>query len=279
MRFTAYVLGLILIFGAAAGAGKLLGTAPRPAPAHTAGAHSGHETTLPAGLQVTQQGYTLSPLTSSFAAGEAQPFAFRILGPDGRAVTRFAGDLHLIVVRRDLADYQHLHPVRAADGTWSTTLTVPEPGQYRVFTDFTPLAVARNLVLGTDIPAAGDYRPRPLPASGWAVETDGYTVTRAGDPQAGAPAWVTMSVSRDGQPVTLEPYLGTFGHVVALRQGDLAYLHMHPQDGSTAGSDVTVDATVPSGGVYRLFLEFRHGGTVHLAEFTADATTGGHRHD
>jgi hypothetical protein len=117
-----------------------------------------------------------------------------------------------------------------------------------------------------------------LPKPAWETLVDGYTVTRAGEPQAGAASWLTVSVSRDGRPVTLEPYLGSSGHLVALRQGDLAYLHMHPQDGIPAGPDVTVNASVPSTGTYRLFLEFKHGGTVHLAEFTA--TTGsGHTHN
>ena len=37
-----------------------------------------------------------------------------------------------------------------------------------------------------------------------------------------------LTVSRDGAPVAVQPYLGAFGHLVALREGDLAYLHVHP---------------------------------------------------
>jgi hypothetical protein len=299
VRLTAYALGLVVIFGGAAGAARLIGPEGKPAPSHAEAPHAaaaddagkeqeqhaGHEATstqLPAGLQISQAGYTLSPLTPRLAAGQRQTFAFRILGPDGKAVTQFTAEhgteLHLIVVRRDLADYQHLHPTRAADGTWSAALTAGAPGQYRVFADFTPRARTDNFVLGADVPAAGDYQPRDLPKPAWETEVDGYTVTRAGDPRAGAESWMTVSVSRAGQPVTLEPYLGSFGHLVALRQGDLAYLHMHPQDGTVAGPDVTFNAQVPSAGVYRLFLEFKHGGKVHLAEFTAD-TTDAHTHN
>ncbi|WP_436529240.1 hypothetical protein [Actinoplanes sp. HUAS TT8] len=288
LRLTAYAMGLIVVFAGAAGAGRALGPQGKPAPAHTeahagAGEHAGHEATvLPAGLQVTEAGYTLSPLTTLLMPGKTQAFAFRILGPDGKSVTQFTDvhgtELHLVVVRQDMSGYQHLHPVRAADGTWSAPLTVREPGAYRAFADFTPRARAENLVLGVDLTAPGDYQPHLLPKPSWETTADGYTVTRGGEPQAGADAWMTVSVSRGGQPVTLEPYLGSFGHLVALRQGDLAYLHLHPQDGTTAGPDVTVDAAVPSAGAYRLFFEFRHDGKVHLAEFTA--TTGaGHTHN
>ena len=112
-------------------------------------------------------------------------------------------------------------------------------------------------------------------------------MTLAGELVPGRESELTLSVSRDGQHVTdLQPYLAAYGHLVALRDGDLAYLHVHPAgepgDGTTApGPDITFHATAPSGGDYRLFLDFQHGDVVRTAEFTAragdpaPATTGG----
>ena len=65
---------------------------------------------------------------------------------------------------------------------------------------------------------------------------------------------------------------------MALRDGDLAYLHVHPAgepgDGTTEpGPDITFYATAPSAGDYRLFLDFQHGDVVRTAEFTARAGT------
>jgi hypothetical protein len=88
-------------------------------------------------------------------------------------------------------------------------------------------------------------------------------------------------VSRNGRPVTdLQPYLEAYGHLVALRDRDLAYLHVHPAgspgDGTTApGPGITFYATAPSNGAYRLFLDFRHDDQVRTAEFTV--TTDGQR--
>lgn len=82
-------------------------------------------------------------------------------------------------------------------------------------------------------------------------------------------------MTKAGAPVTdLQPYLAAYGHLVALRDGDLAYLHVHPDgapgDGRTkAGPGITFYAQVPSAGAYRLFLDFQHAGTVRTAEFTA----------
>ena len=43
-------------------------------------------------------------------------------------------------------------------------------------------------------------------------------------------------------------------------------------DGRTRpGPDVSFGTTAPSAGTYRLFLNFRHGGVVRTAEFTAVA--------
>jgi hypothetical protein len=167
----------------------------------------------------------------------------------------------------------------AADGTWSIPLAVAAPGQYRVFADFQPAARTDGLTLGADVPAAGDYQPRPLPPAERTTVVDGYTVTLAGDLLPGGSSRLTLSVSKDGTPVTdLQPYLGAYGHLVALRDGDLAYLHVHPDgapdDGrTTAGPQVTFFAEVPSEGAYRLYLDFQHAGKVRTAEFTATAGT------
>ena len=85
---------------------------------------------------------------------------------------------------------------------------------------------------------------------------------------------MALTVSRDGVPVTdLQPYLAAYGHLVALREGDLAYLHVHPDgapgDGVTpAGPQIEFVAEVPTAGNYRLFLDFQHGDVVRTAEFT-----------
>ena len=90
---------------------------------------------------------------------------------------------------------------------------------------------------------------------------------QAGGPDASTikPGETTIqgSVTRDGEPVTvLEPYLGAFGHLVALRDGDLAYLHVHaegadPEAGQTTGPDIAFAAEAPTAGRYLLYLDFQ----------------------
>jgi hypothetical protein len=312
-KLGAYTLGLVAVFGAAAGLGSLVGsvdaaaddtashnTAPHgettaESPMDTSAQASAAGTHLPGGLQVSENGYTFDA-AGSLPAGAGTPVSFRILGPDGQPVTAYDAahdeDLHLIAVRRDLTGYQHVHPVLAADGTWSIPLDLTA-GEWRLLADFDPAGQDAGLVLGADVAVSGDYVPQPLPEPSTTAEVDGYTVTLDGQLTPGAESELTLSVSRNEQPVTdLQPYLAAYGHLVALRDGDLAYLHVHPAgepgDGATApGPDITFYATAPSAGDYRLFLDFQHGDVVRTAEFTvragdtvAPATgTGGHVDD
>ncbi|MEV0234623.1 hypothetical protein [Nonomuraea sp. NPDC050786] len=297
-KLGSYVLGLAVIFGGALGVGNAVGeVAPAPAKSEhgtshatpATDSHGGHEQTIataqdntPGGLQVSQNGYTLNPLTT-IKAGEPTDVRFTVTGPDGRPVTDYQVQhdkkLHFIVVSRDLATFQHVHPEMAPDGVWSVKLTLDDPGAYRAFADFAPTG-GSGLTLGADLLVAGDYKPQPLPQVVRTAEVDGYTVSLAGDLVPGQASKLTLSVSKDGKPVTdLQPYLGAYGHLVALRAGDLAYLHVHPDgepgDGKTAaGPEITFYAEVPSGGGYRLFLDFQHDGKVRTADFTARAGSG-----
>ncbi|MFD4467811.1 hypothetical protein ACFWPA_05890 [Rhodococcus sp. NPDC058505] len=255
--------------------------------AHAGHAHGGgdHPAGLPGGLQITQDGYTLDLAETVVRPGDLD-LRFRILGPDGRPVTDYTSihdrDLHLIVARRELTGFWHVHPVLADDGTWSVRLHLPEAGAYRVFTDIAPTALGRTITLGADLAVAGAYDPRPTPAPNRTAVVDDYEVTLDGDLTTGAGGLLTLTVHRNGVPVTdLQPYLGAYGHLVVLRAGDLAYVHVHPNgapgDGVTApGPAVTFHTAAPGVGTYRLFLDFKHGDTVRTAAFTLTAAA--HQH-
>ncbi|MEV6428450.1 hypothetical protein [Nocardia sp. NPDC051463] len=285
-KFAGFALGLAAVFGIALAIGAAIGPDTEPA-AHDSSTHAGGGTTsggpshdeYPAGLMATQNGYTLRLDTTQTTAAANVPLRFRILNPAGTPVTRYVRshdkDLHLIVVRRDMVGFQHVHPTLDQAGTWSVPLDLTRAGDYRVFADFTAEG-GDNLTLGADLRVAGTYDAQPLPAAAATSTVGDYTVTLTGAVTPGQAATVTLSVSRDGKPVTdLQPYLGAYGHLVALRAADLGYLHVHPEghpgDGTTpAGPGITFAVTAPSAGDFRLFLDFQHEGVVHTAEFTVN---------
>ncbi|RDI26531.1 hypothetical protein [Lentzea flaviverrucosa] len=275
-----YTATLAVVFGATWAAGAAAGP-PEPPAAHSEKTthaeeptHGGHETTqaeIPPGLSVSDNGYTLR-LT------ENKSLAFHVEGPDGQPVTKFEVEhekrLHLVVVRRDGSNFQHVHPEMASDGTWSIPLSLPEAGSYRVFADFTPEGGPKT-TLGADVHTPGDYRPKTY-ADSRTFTADGYEVSLAGELTPGKASTVTLEISKNGEPVTdLQNYLGAKGHLVALRASDLAYLHVHPED----SDQVKFAVEVPTAGRYRLFLDFQHEDQVRTAEFTLTThEEGGHGH-
>ena len=199
---------------------------------------------------VSEDGYTLRarPRRGRRRAGDAARSS--IDGPDGAPVTAYDEEhekqLHLIAVRRDFTGYQHVHPTLAADGTWTTDLDLT-PGQ---------LAGLRRLQAHRRPGADARHRPRgrrrlrarrPPPAEPRDRHASTATPsTLAGDLVAGEASPLTA----DRQPRRRaghrpQPYLGAYGHLVALRDGDLAYLHVHPRGRPTPGPEVPFVAEVP----------------------------------
>ena len=242
-----------------------------PDPAGSAGA----EAALPGGLTVAQAGYRLVPATSSLAAERPTDLSFQVVDDAGVAVTSFQDEherpLHFIVVDRALVDYAHLHPTLADDGTWTVGLPALAPGSYRAFADFRPTG-GEALTLGVDLTVPGDAGEADLPPPSRRATVDGYEVALDGEATSGE-SGLGFTVSRNGEAVRTDPYLGADGHLVAIRDGDLAYLHVHPLDGE--GDEVRFAAEFPSAGTYRLFLDFSHGGEVRTAAFTVTVPDAG----
>ena len=65
----------------------------------------------------------------------------------------------------------------------------------------------------------------------------------------------------------LEPYLGMPAHLIAVRTGDLAYVHLHP--GMDMQGMFMFGTKLPQPGTYRLFLQFGLNGEVVTVPFTA----------
>ncbi len=268
-RLAVFAVGLAAVFAVAAGVGAAVDPG-RPAACTVAHGGMGHEAL---GLSVTQGGTTIAPASFTAVSSRPERLRFRVLDADGRPVrsgyqVEAQRRLHLIVVRRDLSGYQHLHPVMTPDGTWSVPLTVAHPGAYRVFADFQ--RSCEKHVLAADLLVPGRFTPQALPAPAATARSDGYAV-RLEHPalRAGRESALRFLVSRDGRPVEhIQPYLGARGHLVALREGDLAYLHVHPETHAGAAGAIPFAAEFLSAGSYRLFLQFRASGVVHTAAFT-----------
>jgi hypothetical protein len=193
--------------------------------------------------------------------GDARVLTFHLQLKDGTRVTSFqkvhGALLHVIVIRPDLSGFQHIHPTVQPDGTWQVTLD--QPGAWHLVFDSTPNSEPNPIVVSANADDEVAVTKVALPKPDDDVSVDGLRIVRSA---------LTFAVTNaDGSAADgLEPYLGQAAHLVAIRQGDLAYVHLHPMNDMKGM--FMFGATFPQAGTYRLFLQFGHHGTLLTIPFT-----------
>ena len=248
-RGAVFVVGLLLALVGGYYVGKASvppASVPSSAPGH---AHAGPE-------------YSLALEATAFPLGTQRDLRFRVVAGSGETVTNFAvkhdKQMHVVVVRSDLTGYQHLHPSLGADGVWSVPVTLGAPGSWRVYADFA--AEDGDAVASAFVSVAGTYSPVALPAPG-----TGADISVTGTLRSGGTEPLTLRVPAG----PLQRYLGAFGHLVLVRAGDLAFVHVHPEDAVRAdGREVRFWVTPPGPGTYRAYFDYSIAGVVRTTEFT-----------
>jgi len=268
-KLVVFAAGLAAVFGGAALAGGAVRQLHKPsATRETMGGEAMTARETVRGLAASDDAFTLDLATRSAPQGKRFQLAFRIVDDSGRTLRDFGVEhtkrMHFMVVRRDLTGFQHLHPTESPDGRWSIPMTLPAAGTYRVFADFS--SAGKPHTLADDLQVDGTVTSRVLPTPAKNADVDGLRVRLAdGAIHAGTETELRFTVTRNGRPAAIEDYLGAKGHLVALREGDLAYLHVHPDEDS-----LRFMATFPPVGSYRMFLQFKVAGRVHTAAFTKE---------
>jgi hypothetical protein len=259
---------------------------------------------------------------ASYAPSTPHSFSFTIGDEQGNTLTDFAlthtKRLHLIVVRTDLAYFQHLHPeYDAATGTFSLEgLTFPGPGMYRIFADFAPtgavethddgdahsmekmegmtaadmpqsVVVFEDVAVGEGVTTDASYAHTALNAAeankgAKTFSGLGISLTTHATPRAGEANMLMYGIKKNGVPVTdLEPYLGALGHAVILREGTLDFIHAHPLQDAASAQTGSVDfmVTFPKQGNYKVFTQLQRGGAVVTTDFVVSVEGGASRID
>jgi hypothetical protein len=239
--------------------------------------------------------------------GERATLRFRISHPEtGEPVTQFLTvhdrRYHLFVISQDMAHFEHLHPEQEPDGAWTIDVTLPAAGYYAVLSDFVPNG------------GSAQFIARPLVTAGYAGDLAGdsarlvpdVTLTKVvGDMTArlryDPPAFEAglyghfnfyLSDARTGTPVTdLQPYLGSFGHMLIMSEDMVHYVHAHPLDPGSiddedtgprplmlpmgpetemlrGGPEMTFEGLMPRPGRYRAWTQFRRHDQVRTVAYT-----------
>lgn len=282
LTLVAFILGLVVLFGLSVSLGEAfgpligrgVGAPPGQVPDGQPPGHGDHPGAPgdPGGLSMSDQGYVLHAANTRFAAGTRSNFLFNIFTMNRQLVTEYAEDhdqpMHLVVVRRDMTEYQHVYPT-LREGTWTVRLRLPEPGSYRAFATFRPQNAPAPVTLGIDLEVPGLVELHAIPQPNPLARTGDYTVVLDGEPVAGGVSRLYANVLYNDEPVIdLQSYLGALGHLVLLREGDLAYLTARPVPTTVSDQTISFEVRIPTAGFYRAFLEFQHLDRVHTAEFT-----------
>jgi len=246
------------------GAGRSAQTPPSPEPVP----HSD-------GLSDSFEGYRMVPVSLPDKRGKAVPVSFRLLGPDGAALSYLrivqARPVHLYLIRQDISGYQHLHPAIDGDDVWSVPIDLDDGGSYRLYAEFMPegwrgAATGDPVILGLAFVVAGDTKLAPLPAPAASSVAGPFTVERVdGTSHLHVSRATLLRFQIPG--ATLEPYLGALAHMSAFEVRTQGLIHLH-----AASNELAFHAQFPNRGEYRLYIEFQAAGAVHQAAFTVFVT-------
>jgi hypothetical protein len=198
--------------------------------------------------------------------------------------------LHVVMVSSDFKTFLHEHPTLEPDGHLRMTEVFPHPGTYYLYADGLPKDL-NHQVFRFDLPVGSPgSTQRTLPKTGMGVQVGPYEVDLSSVRlHSGMMSMIDVSILKNGQPAKdLHPYLGVPAHAVFLNAGDLSYVHVHPMsmdqmmmdmskdppplpENGPSPSDMMLHIALREPGMYKLWLQFRGGTQLYVAEFTITA--------
>lgn len=241
------------------------------------GATHTHDRFIGDGTTAGSGGYRMTDLTFPQRSQVVGEVSFVLRDAQRRPITDYVEDqtkeLHLYVVRDDLSDFRHLHPVLGDDGVWRAPVDLAGPGRYRVVAEFVPAAepTGAHVVLGSEAVIPGTAAPAPDDEELSAVGTDGLvTVEFPESLPAGVDKGFDVTVSDGDRGVlNLGSYLGTYAHVTGFEEASGAFVHAHPigtPETTSEGSELRFHTSFEVPGRYRFFVQVRVDGFVHTVE-------------
>jgi Heavy metal binding domain len=205
-------------------------------------------------------------------AGKDVQFGFTVLEPKTRLRVNDFQVMHeklyhLFIVSQDLQYFVHDHPEKDSDGTFRLHTVLPRPGMYRVLSDFyptggTPQLIVKTVVLpGAALAPGAELKPDLAPKDSANMRVS--LTMQPAQPIAGMKTLMFFHLDpADG----LEPYLGSWSHMLAASDDLVDMIHDHPfvADG---GPQMQFNMIFPRSRTYRVWVQFQRKGVVNTAVF------------
>ena len=196
--------------------------------------------------------------------------------------------LHVIIVSADFHTFLHVHPALGPSGHLVLTQEFPAPGTYLIYADGLPRDLNHQVFRYELTVGAKSSAQRTLQPTGMGVRTGPYEVDLSTVRlRAGTTTMIDVAILKDGKPAgDLHPYLGVPAHAVFLNAQDLSYVHVHPMamdqmdmsveqppmpENAVSPSEMMLHVGIREAGTYKLWLQFRGGTQLYVAEFTISA--------
>lgn len=203
--------------------------------------------------------------------------------------------MHMIVIRDDFAEFQHVHPAfNAKTGHFTQTLKLDTTHRFFVYVDSHPHDVGQQVfrfVLQPGVTATSTSGPLPSMTPSPTHTTVGpYTVTLAKTTLgANQMSMVDVTITKNGKLATdLKPYLGAAAHAVFIDTASMQYVHVHPMVNDAmmsmdmddvgdmrgmgkAGPRMMMHVPPLPVGTYKLWLQFQAGTHLYVAPITIAA--------
>jgi putative copper export protein len=260
---------------------------------HESGQHEHYATTGPEAV------VRLETTPKDIKAGTPVAITVHIEDQNGRPfpglIVHHEKILHTIIVGSDLNVFAHIHaedigPVTnemLRKATFPLRFTFPKAGEYLAGLDF---ATANGLYSKTAYLKVAGQPGMGAPKLDFSTEKDfgAYHVTLRISPdniKAGGQTTLRYLIRKNNQPVVdLSPYLGArmhlaivladlkqFIHAHGVIPGEshthMDHMHMHVEPGEKFGPEIESGVVFPVKGVYKIFSQVNHQGTVLLFDF------------
>jgi len=181
---------------------------------------------------------TLETVPQTIAAGVPATLTVSLKNPDGTPATLFVDMeklLHVIIISKDESVFAHIHPddihpltpQEIKTSTFTLTYAFPKAGDYLVAVDYAHGVVLESKQFTVHVGGAPAQSAKTVeyPTEG---VFSGYNVSlKYPQPIAGQIETVVYTITKDGKPVTVVPYLSAAMHVAVVKNDFSWYLHVH----------------------------------------------------
>ena len=233
--------------------------------------------TLEAGIQEPlKYRLNLTVAPAEVPAGKPVELRFELIDPrTNTRATKFElvhdKYFHLFLVSSDLNYFIHDHPVLGNDGVFRFGATLPKPGIYRLLADCYPAGGTPQLLPAFVTTAGYDKsiaESTLKPAADLTVkQSENMKVSLRMEPPEPIPGKKTMLFFRVDPGEGLEPYLGAWGHLLAVSNDLADSIHEHPIY-ANGEPEIQFNVFFPREAMYRVWVQFQRKGVVNTASFT-----------